>query len=307
MSTSPLLIHIGYHKTATTWLQRALFVPEFGYHPLMSHDEVFELISRPHDLVFDPAAAQDWIAQKSAATPENCTPVISSEILSGNMFFGGRESASLAHRLHKIAPKARILVTIRAQERILPSVYMQYLLRGGTLPAEKFFSGKAALGYTPFDPAHFEYHRLVGLYQTLFGADNVLVSTQEKLAKDRPGALEDIANFAGLTFNAQTGVPTTKAQGVSYPEYAAGVLRRINHVQTGPVQTSLEHAPNSPPGRLYKSVGGLINRSPFHNSLKSRKPVTAYVARQFDGAYRESNQMLKDLIKHPIDLSAYTS
>lgn len=307
MSDSPLLIHIGYHKTATTWLQRALFVPEFGYRPLMSHNDVFAMITGPHDLQFDPDVARSWIAEKSAGLEEGAVAVISSEIMTGNMFFGGRESKTLAHRLKAIAPDARILITIRAQPRILPSVYMQYLLRGGTLPYKDFFNGKPALGYTPFDPDHFAYHRLHAVYCDLFGAENVLVSTQEALSKDRAEVTRSIADFSDNRLTPEGAAPQVDAQGISYPEYAVPVLRRISHLQKGPVKTSLELTPNSRPGLIYKWSGSLIRGLPTHNMLKTRKPVTNYVQAQFGTYYNASNRALADQITHPIDLSAYHS
>lgn len=307
MSQTPLLIHIGYHKTATTWMQRALFVPEFGYRPLMDHDEVFAMISGAHDLRFDPSVAQGWIAEKSAGLEEAAVAVISSEILTGNMFFGGRESLVLAQRLKTIAPDAKILITIRAQPKILPSVYMQYLLRGGTLSPSDFFTGKPALGYTPFDPDHFAYHRLHKVYCELFGVENVLVSTQEGLAKDRAAVARQIADFSGNALTPEGAAPEVEAQGVSFPEYAVPVLRRISHLQGGPVKSSREFTPHSRPGHIYRWSGSLIRRLPTHNMLKGRKPVADYVKQQFEGYYDSSNNALAAQITHPIDLSAYPS
>jgi len=305
MSDAPLLIHIGYHKTATTWMQRALFVPEFGYRPLMDHDEVFAMISGVHDLRFDPSVAQGWIAEKSTGLEEGAVAVISSEILTGNMFFGGRESLVLAQRLKAIAPDAKILITIRAQPKILPSVYMQYLLRGGTLSPKDFFTGKPALGYTPFDPDHFAYHRLHKIYCELFGAENVLVSTQETLAKDRAAVARQIADFSGNELTPEGAAPEVEAQGVSFPEYAVPVLRRASLLQGGPVKSSREFTPDSRPGRIYQWTGSLIRRLPSHNMLKGRKPVADYVTQQFGGYYNSSNSALAAQIAHPIDLSAY--
>lgn len=305
MSDAPLLIHIGYHKTATTWMQRALFVPEFGYHPLMNHADVFAMISGPHDLRFDPGVSQNLIVQKTADLPEGAVAVISSEILTGNMFFGGRESKVLAHRLKAIAPNAKILITIRAQPKILPSVYMQYLLRGGTLSHQDFFMGKPALGYTPFDPDHFAYDRLHKVYCDLFGAENVLVSTQETLVQDRAGVTRQIAEFSGNGLTPENAAPQTTAQGVSYPEYAVPLLRRISYLQGGPVKTSMEFTPDSRPGYIYKWSGSLIRRLPTHTMLKGRKPVAKFVKQQFGDYYNASNKALASQIAHPIDLTIY--
>ena len=102
-----LLIHIGYHKTATTWMQRLLFMPVHGYYPLASHEQIFEHITAPHGLYFDPKPMQRLIAEGLVKMPLTGVPVVSSEILSGNLFFGGRESEAYAVRLKSIAPDAR--------------------------------------------------------------------------------------------------------------------------------------------------------------------------------------------------------
>ena len=182
----PLLLHVGYHKTATTWMQRALFQEVHGYRPLLSHAEVFDLVVRPHGLRWDPAPARALIAERLAGVPGGQTPVISSEILSGLPFTGGRESDGLARRLAEVAEglpaEPRILVSIRAQMRMLPSVYMQYIRRGGTMPPETFFAGESEIGYFGFSPEHFEYDRFVALYQRLFGRAAVHVRRRRPCA-----------------------------------------------------------------------------------------------------------------------------
>lgn len=94
-----LLFHIGYHKTATTWMQNKLFFPIHGYLQIMGHEEVSKYIVAPHGLEFDPGLAQDIINEKMKNVLNEQAPVISSEILSGNPFFGGRESDVVAERL----------------------------------------------------------------------------------------------------------------------------------------------------------------------------------------------------------------
>ena len=93
-------------------------------------------------------------------------------------------------------PDARILITIREQMRMLTSVYMQYLSRGGTRSPEDFFTEENAPGYPRFRTEHFRYDWLVGLYRDLFGAGNVLVLTQEEMAGDLAGFLAKLSAFA---------------------------------------------------------------------------------------------------------------
>lgn len=299
------LIHIGYHKTATTWMQAQLFTPAHGYRMLADHPEIFAHITRPHGLVFDPAPMRALIAERSAGLPEGQVPVLSSEIISGHPFYGGQMSDTYAERVKAIAPDAKILVSIRAQDKILPSVYMQYLLRGGTMPYDMFFAGTDVPGYLGFDPLHFEYDRLVRRYQELFGAQNVYVMTQESLIADMDEACRGVAQFAGNTVFDGVTEAARKARGVSYPEYSVGVLRRINQVQRSTLNPAPIVCVGTTPGGLYRSLGYLLRRPPFSTMLGDRKPVSDYVKQHFAGHFAASNARLEATLAHPVDLSRY--
>ncbi len=303
MST-PLTLHIGYHKTATSWMQRKLFVADHGYAQIADHADVFNHIVQPHGLDFDPAPMRDLIAARRGAMPMGA-PIISSEILSGNPLFGGRESEAYAARLAQIAPDARIVISIRNQQRILPSVYMQYLLRGGTMTPAQFFAGTNEFGYFGFTPQHFAYDKLVALYQSLFGTQSVYVMTQESLQRDMDGAAQALADFTQN--DAFTGLTDAARQvdGASYPEYASPVLRRINHVQ----RSTLNPAPIVSFGRtpqgLYRLAGYALKRAPLAGLLSGRTPVSDHVRTAFKGAFADSNQRLAQIAAHPLDLRGY--
>lgn len=302
---APLLLHVGYHKTATSWMQQRLFRPEHGYAPLMSHEEVDRLLTRPHGLEWDPAPARALLARRRAAVEPGLVPVVSSEILSGNPFFGGRESDVYAERLRQVAPDARILVSIRAQGRILPSVYMQYLLRGGTLPPEAFFEGRADLGYVAFSPAHFEYDRLVARYQALFGRDAVHLLQQEALKADMDAAAAALARFAGARRFGGLSEAARAVYAPSYPEHAAWALRRVNHVQRSVLNPCPIVSLGTTPYGLYRLAGGVLRRPPFAGWLGHRRPVSAHVAQAFAGRFAESNRRLAEIYPGPLDLRGY--
>lgn len=285
-------------------MQSKLFQPEFGYAKLAGHAEIFEHIVQPHGLWFDPAAMRDLIARESAKLGGE-VPVISSEILSGNLFQAGLGSDVYAERLAQIAPQARILISVRNQMRILPAVYMQYIVRGGTMPYDLFFEGAKTVGYHGFAPEHFQYDRLVAKYQTLFGAENVHVLTQESLKADMEGTAQALADFAG---NTGYGGLTPAARAVyapSYPEYAAPVLRRINHIQESPLNPTPVIALGTTPGVIYRAAGFVSRHAPMASVFGARKPVSDYVKRRFAGVYSDSNARLSDICANAIDLSGY--
>ncbi|MGV6849203.1 MAG: hypothetical protein ACWA5A_12580 [Marinibacterium sp.] len=300
----PLLIHVGYHKTATTWMQRSLFTPEHGYLQIAGHDTVDDLITGPHGLAFSPDPMQAHIAR--ADVPDGLVPVISSELMCGNPMYGGRDSDVYAARLHAIAPGARILITIRSQLKILQSTYMQYVLRGGRARPEAFFAGAEVVGYTGFDPVHYEFDRLVRHYFGLFGSENVHVIPQEGLITNREATLQKLADFCGNRGYAGLSETARAREGASYPEQAAPALRRVNHVRKGPMNPhpGLILSVNGGRDLLYRAVGSTFRLGPLKAALASWKPVTAAVEARFAGTYGDSNARLAALLPDT-DLSAY--
>jgi hypothetical protein len=304
MSSTPLL-HIGYHKTATTWMQRQLFMPVHGYRQLCGHEEVFRHIVQPHGLCFDPKPMQALIATAREKVAPGEVGVVSSEILSGHPIFGGRESEVYAERLAQIFPEAKILISIRNQMNILPSVYLQYVLRGGTMPADRFFEGTNEIGYFGFSAVHFEYDRLVGHYQNLFGEKNVYILPQEKLRTDLNESMAHLANFSGNNRYAELTENAKNPVGQSYPEYSVPILRRINHVQSSTLNPWPILSLGTTPKGIYKVAGYFMKRPIVSTLMKGRKPISDYVKENFKGYYEESNKRLVDLSAYPLKIFGY--
>ncbi|MEM8537605.1 MAG: hypothetical protein AAGF56_07065 [Pseudomonadota bacterium] len=296
-----ILIHIGYHKTATTWMQKHLFLPHHGYQQIMTHQEVFDLIVRPHGLRFEADPARALIKDRLSEVAPDHVPVISSEILSGHPFQGGHESDVFAERLAQIAPGSRILITIRDQMRIIPSVYMQYLQRGGTMCYRQFLAGTSQPGYFGFTPEHFEYDVLLRHYQGLFGTESTYVSTQEALKQDMQAASTALAAFAEATRFTTLSDTANTIHASGYPEAASPALRRTNHLR----KSTLNPRPMIAWDGLYTLVGGLSRRSPVKHIMACRHPISDYVQEHFKTRYTVHNQVLKTQVAHPIDLSTY--
>jgi len=302
---APLLIHPGYHKTGTTWYQRKLFLPEFGYRQLLDHDEVFAALIRPHGLTFEAAPARELIDSRRSPADSGMIDVISSEILSGTPYYGARESDMYARRLKEVAPEARILITIREQMRMLAAIYMQYISRALTIKPAEFFANDPIAGYFAFAPEHFEYHRLVKLYQDLYGAENVLVVTQEALAKDGLSVARQIAEFAGVSLPWDPAKISLEPESPSPPESFAPLLRRINHFRSGPTGLGpmIDLGPVS--AFAYRATAALGRTKPVKNALRNVRPVSREVLRRYRGYYRDSNRKLLELMGGRLELPGY--
>jgi hypothetical protein len=182
---------------------------------------------------------------------------------------------------------------------------MQYLMRGGTSKPEVFFAGDPELGFYGFRPEHFEYHRLVGLYQDLFGVENVHVATQESLVRDMDGMAARLAAFAGNT-GFKGVLPTHRsAYAPSYPEYAVPLLRRINKLQHSVLTPSPLIRLGTTPRGMFHAVGYAMRHRPFSSLLKGFRPVSGHVRKTFDGRFDDSNRKLAALLGPEVDLTDF--
>lgn len=280
-----LLIHPGFHKTGTTWLQEQLFSDKALFNMMMSHVEIDSLIVRPHDFDFDAGPARFQVAEKLSSS--QAVNVLSSEILVGNPFYGSRDAVGLAHRLHAIAPDARILLTIREQGAMLRSLYQQYVKRGGSLPIRKFLNQQCEPGYFGFAPDIFRYERHAALYAKLFGAKSVLVLPQELLARN-PRRFVDLL----LRFSGHPGLPddhklSADRPGKSFPPGGTPLIRLANHLRP-----SVLH-PGGP--RASRWIGESLLRLGYFCNIgnsRQRRQWSAVVNPLRDG-YAASNRALQ--------------
>jgi sulfotransferase family protein len=198
---TPVLVHIGYHRTGTKWLRGVVFAnPAAGFRWLGKDPEDHPvrrlLMERPLD--FDPGAIRRALDPLlSEAENAGLVPVIAIPSLSGHPFAGGRDSKEIADRLRQVVPDARILIVVREQCSMIRSTYKQYVRAGGPCKLMRFLEPPPKWRRPAFDYGHFEYDRLIGYYHSLFGRDAVLALPYEQFVEDGPAFVRGIAEFAG--------------------------------------------------------------------------------------------------------------
>ena len=205
----PLLVHIGYHKTGTTWLQKELFTPESSsFLPLFNpgsptapkqlgkdfvRDRKGYLLS-PFDSNREVILAETH-ALLGKRAPQGKIPVLSYERLSGNPHSGGFDAKTIADRIRASFPAARIFCVVREQRDMILSTYFQYLKIGGIDSLANYLN-RSYDGRRPgFSPHHFDYSRLVAYYQQLFSPERVLVLPYEMFRTDPERYLRRLGEF----------------------------------------------------------------------------------------------------------------
>ncbi len=181
------IVHIGFHKTATTWFQDQVW-PAATSHDYVARAVTQRALLAPPGMHFDPTIARDALALEGRARPV----LLSEENLSGYPHNGGMHGLigpEMARRIHAVLPDAQLVILVRNQHEIVRATYAQYVSGGGTWSLRRYLGGRAgrhgALTRSYKAPAfeweHFAFDRLIANYDALFGADSVHVYPYEWL------------------------------------------------------------------------------------------------------------------------------
>jgi hypothetical protein len=306
------LIHIGFHKTGSTWLQHELFAagsdcffplsPDSGMDPRKFIGKKFV---RDEDRFLLSSFDLNTGAIRQAAEmalergdPGDRVPVISYERLSGNPHAGSFDARIIAERIKAAFPGARIFIVVREQKDAILSTYFQYLKIGGTDSVSDYLT-RSYDGRRPgFAPSAFDYIDLVDYYCGLFPPENVLVLPYEMLRDSVGEFLRRLGDFAGKDlagFAGKAAVSYNKRKkDFLVPRFPfLNMFRRRSSVNA--------YSPLYLPGSkfVFDTVDSLIGIS---NKKRVRK-VKQQVGEIIGHRYATGNRRLSERIG--IDLSVY--
>lgn len=209
--TGPVF-HIGYVKTATTFLQRHVFgradlgmALAGGPH---SRGHIVAGLVLADDYVFDPAALAARFAELEAPQrAQGLLPIWSEEVLLGDPLAGRYDGPANLRRLKAAFPEARIVITLREQRAMALSMLREYAKQGGVAPPADFIgTGREPLAFTPLlRPDFLRFERAVGFCRDAFGPGRVLVLPQEMLRADPEDYFARLGRFLDLPLSPPPG------------------------------------------------------------------------------------------------------
>ena len=195
-----VVLHIGFHKSASTFLQKKLF-PALPANYLFFAGENRAILDHAETTQdFNEQLIHEWMQKeldRKYCSSKYRTTILSHEELSGHPHgYDNICPFATARNLKRAFPKARVLIIVRNQWDYLASIYAFRVLRVGheSRSFERFVNEEGAKGM--FN--HLEYHRLVEYYHRLFGADHVLVLPMELLSKSPEEFCSQIRTFMHL-------------------------------------------------------------------------------------------------------------
>lgn len=307
MMGPPPLIHIGVHKTATSWFQ-AVFYPRVRNARYVDRMQVRRVMLGGNGYRFDGAEARAALGLESGQRAILCD-----EDLSGVLHNGGVATTFLAaavgERLHAAAPNAHIVTFVREQVSLAAACYHQYVREGGTASVQRYLFPESYRHLTKmrpfktprFDFAQFDFRGLIERYDALFGRDRVHVFAYEAFAHDRTAFLTDYCRRLDLEID-RDALPKERVNA-SYRSGTLALARFLNLFTERSVadKKTLIHIPYWYPAR--KAVLRQLDRLPLGPRPGPARLIGADAAAFIRSEFSEMNRWLSGRIG--CDLAAY--
>jgi hypothetical protein len=186
---SKVFIHIGYPKTATTWLQDIFFPNITNFH-FVSWREANRFILNSDCFAYNSKNVRNEFLRGG------CNLLISSEFFATAINSGfnyGYFSYGISHKIKDSFPDATVIIFIRRQQSLIPSAYQQYVKNGGTYSFKRWlYSGEV------FSFEHLIYSRLIEHYINLFGEKQVKVFLYEDFKRNNREFMENFCQQFGM-------------------------------------------------------------------------------------------------------------
>src|SRR5690606_36023347 len=148
VTNSKIFIHLGLHKTGTTFFQKSFypFHPEFNYKHLRDKEVLADFnqyILRENELFYDIKEAKALFYKNLDEHKINeGVLTLCEEQFSGFPLQDAYNRKIIFDRLNAFFPNANYILVLRNQKDFVKSMYAEYLKKGGTASLKEFLSRK---------------------------------------------------------------------------------------------------------------------------------------------------------------------
>ncbi|HEX6922750.1 MAG TPA: sulfotransferase domain-containing protein [Bacillales bacterium] len=225
-----IYLHIGYHKTATTFLQHVVF-PELEN---VSYIEKKPRVKKRYNKVKKRKLSGKEVDEFRGMVNRNDTgdPIlISHEGFCGTpLFFGnGQSQFEILEDLRRILPASEydvhIIVGIREQVSLLTSLYVEHVKMGGTLKSHEYIKKLKKRKMLK----DYNFYRYLQEIEKLFGRDRIYVMSYEDYKQNSSEELLKLLNLMG-----EPEVPSyndkVQFRNKSLGKRQVSIARRLNHL-----------------------------------------------------------------------------
>jgi hypothetical protein len=295
---SKVFIHVGLHKTASTFLQEQVFplFPEMTYlgRPYTQQNKAFNKLQYADDSLYN---AEEFLKEFEKNSGDK--NIISDELLSGIPESNYLNRSIIANRLSTVFPEAEILLFIRGQKDILLSHYYQSVKIGTTyrpidsyvwLPQKEYTYDMYREGNVQWDlrsryfnhftpnihPDHFFYHELIGLYNEKFRKVHVFL--YEDFCKNPVKNINRLEGIIGDKISAKKDDLFREKANLRLKSDGLKIRKFENRMRSITARKSVLN--------LFSSIYGMASKIFSYNEMSDAE----YVANLINGYYIWNNQ-----------------
>ncbi len=292
-----MLVHIGYHKTASTWLQKTVFQEKCGYYQPHSMEALYAKVVKPHQFDFSEESTREFIDK--GINNEKLVPVLSHERFCGDPFTGCKDSKIIADRIKSLYPEAKILIVIRNQADLITALYRTYVLQGGKASIRNFIAPPENEVNQWLSKECFEYHKIIEYYIHLFDEEKVMVATFETLKKDNIRFIDKLAEFSGAAGAYEN---TGERINVGLSDSSIEVLRWLNKFFSPFSDYILDINQN----KVWRFCRSLVFKSDkVIRKIAGRNSFKQAVENEVSNTYHESNKITQRFITDDLNSLGY--
>ncbi|MFB5664392.1 hypothetical protein [Alteribacillus sp. HJP-4] len=263
-----IYLHLGYHKTATTFLQQSIYPKlknvNFVRYGLIKRDYRRIRLNTLTDM--DIENIRNFLISFNNGQPM----LFSYEGLSGSPFSPkpAKTQLEILTDLRRIFPKenydVHVIIGLREQVELFTSLYVQHLHQGGIL------DGKGFIKYCEHNGSihNFHFNNYLKNIEELFGEDRLFLMVYEYFRENRDQEMLRLLNYMG-----EPEIPKYKNQewNKSYGTMQVAVARKLNRYFKTPIH---------PKGKLpiieIPKVGNLSPRNLLQNKLSFKLHYKRY-------------------------------
>lgn len=309
MSSGPDVIHIGFSKCASTFLQTyfrqhpdIFLVLKSHYFAPFEHCHFDEPAKRYTDLFSEKETSQVAIESDEHIILPLHHPVLDSAATT-------LESVTeLSARIRSIQPTTKLIIVVRNQADLILSRYSEYMLAGGSLNFDRFVRELLECSTDGVNYFQNYYSRIWEALTSEFSKENVLLIFQEDLKKNEALVMSELCEFLGVKFYPAGGKdPRSRRVGLSLT--GMRMMRIWNSLIVRRPAKSYRRAEVVGPYSLYKSLQLLIRIVDLYlpSLLKGdkHKLLAQPIVDQVRSEFSQDNARLAELLNRNLEEIGY--
>lgn len=235
-------VHLGIHKTGSSFLQKEFFPKYDGKICFLNRSELSQFkayVLTTDDFDFDSNKALGFFKDALGEKSDCERVIISDEEFYGNPYIASIDRKRNFDRLFEIfGDTLSCVVFLRNQQSLLNSLYNQYVKTGGTASFDKFLSYKKYP--LNFSLSYLIYDKYISYLKKVLGDDKIKVYLYEDFLENKLETLNDLNYFITNSHKDLSAiVDTNRKVNSSLKNGNIPLLRMINKLTSSPKEPFL--------------------------------------------------------------------